>query len=142
VAFAPLIAPYGDAAQDIAHRLQGPSWNHLLGTDQLGRDLLSRILFGTRVALGVAIPAVAIAMSCGVVVGVVAGYFGGWVDNALVVVMDALQAFPAVILALALLALLGPSQRNVLIVIGVAFTPGYARVSRALVYATKQNQYV
>src|SRR5690348_15306032 len=75
VAFAALIAPYGDATQDIAHRLQGPSWHHLLGTDQLGRDLLSRILFGTRVALGVAIPAVGIAMACGLLVGVVAGYF-------------------------------------------------------------------
>jgi peptide/nickel transport system permease protein len=141
-AFAPLIAPYDPATQDIFHRLEGPTWSHLLGTDHLGRDLLSRIIFGARIALSVAVPAVAIALTCGLVLGLAAGYFGGWIDNALVVVMDALQAFPAVILALALLALLGPSQRNVLIVIGVAFTPGYARVGRALVYSTKQNQFV
>jgi peptide/nickel transport system permease protein len=81
-------------------------------------------------------------MACGLTLGVIAGYFGGWIDNALVVVMDALQAIPAVILALVLIALLGPSLRNVIIVIAVAFTPGYARVSRALVYATKQEQFV
>jgi len=142
VVFAPLLAPYGDTSQDIPSALQGPTLHHLLGTDELGRDTLSRLLYGTRIALGVSVPAVAAAMTCGLVIGVVAGYFGGWIDVVLVIVMDALQAFPAVILALVLIALLGPSLQNVIIVIAVAFTPGYARVSRALVYAAKQNQYV
>ena len=107
--------------------------DHWLGTDELGRDLLSRLIYGTRIALGVAIPAVFGALVVGLIAGTIAGYFGGWIDNALVVVMDAVQAFPAVILALAILAVLGPSLRNVIIVIGVAFAPGYARVARALV---------
>jgi peptide/nickel transport system permease protein len=142
VAFAPLLAPYGHAEQNIQDRLQGPSLDHLLGTDELGRDLLSRLLFGTRVALGVAFPSVLGALACGLVIGTIAGYIGGRVDNALIIVMDTLQAFPAVILALALLAVLGSSLRNVIVVIIVSFTPGYARVARALVLATKENPFV
>lgn len=142
VVFAPQIAPYDPAAQAIADRLQGPSLAHLLGTDELGRDILSRLLFGTRIALGVAFPAVLGALLGGLFVGVIAGYLGGWVDKALVVVMDTVQAFPAVILALALLALLGPSLQNVVIVIAVSFAPGYARVARALVLQTKENLFV
>jgi peptide/nickel transport system permease protein len=142
VVFAPQLAPYDPAAQRITDRLQGPSMTYLLGTDELGRDLLSRLLFGTRIALGVAFPAVLMALFAGLVVGVLAGYLGGWVDKALVIVMDSVQAFPAVILALALLALLGPSLQNVVIVIAVSFAPGYARVARALVLATKENLFV
>ncbi|TMJ94189.1 MAG: ABC transporter permease [Actinobacteria bacterium] len=130
------------AAPNIADRLQGPSLAHPLGTDELGRDLLSRLIFGTRIALGVAIPAVSAALAAGLVLGAVAGYVGRWVDNVLIVVMDTLQAFPAVILALALLAVLGPSLRNVIIVIAVSFAPAYARVARALVLTTKQNQFI
>lgn len=141
-AFAPLIAPYDDATQDIANRLQGPTGAHILGTDHLGRDLLSRLIFGTRVALEVAVPAVSAALVLGLVLGLTAGYLGGRVDNAAVVVMDALQAFPAVILALALLALLGPSLANLIVVIGIAFAPQYARVARASVLALKQNPFV
>lgn len=140
--FAPVLAPYSDSAQSIGDRLEGPSTAHLLGTDQLGRDLLSRVLYGTRVALGVAFPAVLGALAIGLVLGVIAGYVGGWVDNVLVVIMDTLQAFPAVILALALLAVLGASLRNVIIVIVVSFAPGYARVARALVLAAKENAYI
>lgn len=142
VIFAPLVAPYDDAQQDIVNRLQGPSGSHPLGTDHLGRDLLSRLIFGARVALGVAFPAVLVALLLGLLLGLAAGYLGGKIDNALLVVMDTLQAFPSVILALALLAVLGPSTRNVAIVIAIAFAPGYARVVRALVLATKQNLFV
>jgi peptide/nickel transport system permease protein len=141
-AFGWLVAPYGSSTQDIPNALQGPTLHHLLGTDYLGRDILSRLIIGTHIELGVAVPAVAIAASSGLILGTVAGYFGGLVDNVLVVVMDALQAFPAVILALALLFLLGSSTSNVMLVIGVAFTPGYARVSRALVHTTKQNPFI
>lgn len=136
------LAPYGIDAQDIVHRLQGPSGAHWLGTDELGRDLLSRLMVGTRYALGVAIPAVAIALVVGVVVGMTAGYLGNVTDRVVVTLLDSLQAFPAVILALTLLALVGHSLRNVTLVIAVAFIPSYARVTRALVMAAKNNQWV
>jgi peptide/nickel transport system permease protein len=136
------LAPYDPAQQDVANRLQGPSGAHVLGTDQLGRDLLSRLLYGTRIALGVAVPAVLAALLAGLLLGMIAGYRGGRVDSAMVIVMDTLQAIPSVPLALILISLLGPSLRNVIAVIAVTFTPGYARVTRALVLAAKQNQYV
>jgi len=142
VVAAPVVAPYSPYKQDIVHRLQGPSPQHLFGTDELGRDLLSRVIFGARIALSVAIPAVLIAMAVGTVTGLISGYVGKSVDQVSIVGMDAIQAFPAVILALALLAVLGPSLRNVVIVIGVALAPGYARVVRAMTRAAKQNQYV
>jgi peptide/nickel transport system permease protein len=137
-----LFAPYAPDAQDIPSRLQGPSWDHLIGTDELGRDLLSRVIYSTRIELGVAIPSVLAALGIGLILGVLAGYRGGMLDNALIVVMDSIQAFPAVILALVLLALLGSSLKNVIIVIAVAFIPNYARVSRALVLALKNHQFV
>ena len=137
-----VLAPYDPDAQDIPSRLQGPSLDHLLGTDEIGRDLLSRVIFSCRIELGVAVPAVLCALVAGLVLGVLAGYVGGWLDNALIVVMDSLQAFPAVILALVLLSLLGSSLGNLVLVIAVAFIPNYARVSRALVLALKQNQFV
>ena len=140
--FAPQIAPYNPDAQNIPAAFQGPGTTHLLGTDELGRDLLSRLIYGTRIELSVALPAVAIAVLCGLVLGLMAGYFGGLIDSVLVIIMDTVQAFPAVILALALLFLLGPSLGNVRIVIAIAFVPNYARVSRASVYATKQNLYI
>jgi peptide/nickel transport system permease protein len=140
--FAPLIAPYDPAEQHIEDRLQGPSWDYLLGTDQLGRDILSRLIYGVRVALSVALPGVAAALVIGLLIGLVAGYLGGKTDNSMIVVMDTMQAFPAVILALTLLALLGASTTSVIVVIAVAFAPNYARVTRALVMTTKQNQFV
>jgi peptide/nickel transport system permease protein len=142
VLFAPFIAPHSDSAQNISDRLQGPSRAHLFGTDELGRDLLSRIIFGTRVALAVAFPAVLGALLIGLVIGTIAGYVGGKLDSVLLVLMDTLQAFPAVILALVLVSVLGASLKNVIIVIVVSFTPGYARVARALVLAAKENPYV
>jgi peptide/nickel transport system permease protein len=140
--FAPLIAPYDAAHQDIEHRLEGPSQAHILGTDHLGRDLFSRLVYGTRVALGTAFPSVSAAMLVGVLLGMTAGYLGGRVDNIILIVMDTLQAFPAVILTLALLALLGPSTTNVIIVIAIAYTPGYARIVRAQVLSFKENPFI
>ncbi len=142
VVFAPIIAPYGYAEQDIPSMLQGPSRAHWLGTDHLGRDLLSRLVFGARIALGVALPAVTAALVGGLVLGLIAGYLGGIVDNVLLVLFDSIQAFPSVILALAILALLGPSLRNVVFVIGLTWAPGYARIVRAQVLRTKQEPYI
>lgn len=140
--FAEVLAPYDDAKQDIPNRLKGPSAAHVLGTDHLGRDLLSRLIFGTRVALGTAFPAVLSALAGGLVLGLIAGYTGGNVDNVILLLIDSMQAFPAVILALALLALLGPSATNVIFVIVIAFMPGYARVARAQVLSVKQNPFI
>jgi peptide/nickel transport system permease protein len=142
VIFAPILAPYDYAQQDIPNMLQGPSSKYLLGTDHVGRDLLSRIIHGSRIALGVAVPAVGIALTGGVVLGLISGYTGGVVDDVVLVVIDSLKAFPAVILALTILALLGPSLINVIIVIGLAWIPGYARIARAQVLSAKQNVYV
>lgn len=140
--FAPLIAPFDPAAQDVASRLQGPSSTHLLGTDHLGRDLLSRLIHGVRIEFAVAVPAVLGALVLGLLLGLPAGYFGGWIDNVVVVVLDALHAFPTVVLALTLLALLGSSLPNVILVLAISLAPSFARVARASVFAVKHSPYV
>lgn len=142
VVFAPLLAPYDPAQQDIPARLQGPSAEHLLGTDELGRDLLSRVIYGARIALGVALPTVAIAALLGLLLGVMSGYLGGGIDRGTVVVIDALASVPAVVLALAVIAVLGPSVLNLILVLAIAFAPGYARVVRAMVLSTKRRPFV
>lgn len=142
IVFAPLIAPYDPADQDIQRRLEGPSREHWFGTDHLGRDLFSRLVYGTRVALGTALPSVTAAMLMGIILGLAAGYMGGRIDNTILVFMDTLQAFPAIILTLALLALLGASATNVVIVIAIAYTPGYARIVRAQVLSFKEQPFV
>lgn len=142
VAFAPFVTPYDPLAQDIAARLQGPSGEHWLGTDPLGRDLFTRAVFGARVEMSVAIPAGLIALAIGLLIGAVAGYVGGRTDRVLVVLMDSMQAFPAVVLALALLALAGPSQQNVTLVIAVTFAPAYARMARASVFVVREQPYI
>lgn len=139
---APLIAPYYYADQDIANRSQGPSTDHIFGTDHLGRDLFSRIVYGTRIALGTAVPSVAIALILGVFLGLLSGYVGGQIDNLILVFLNSLYAFPAIILALAVLALLGPSLLNVVLVIGITWSPGYALVVRAQVLSARENVYV
>ena len=139
---APYLAPYDAAAQNIPNRLQGPSSSHLLGTDSLGRDLLSRIMLGARIELGVAIPGVCAALGIGLVLGLVSGYLGGWVDNATVVFLDTMQAFPSVILALVLVAVLGPSRTNLVIVIAITFAPQAARVTRASVFVLRQDPFI
>lgn len=135
-------APYDAADQHLTDRLQGPSPTYPLGTDHLGRDLLSRVILGTQTAMGVAVPAVGGALVLGAILGIAAGYLGRWVENTLLVVMDTMQSFPAVVLALALLAVLGPSMTNVIVVIGIAMAPQYARVARASVLSVKQSDFV
>ncbi|MFW5933433.1 MAG: ABC transporter permease, partial [Actinomycetota bacterium] len=130
------------AGQDIPRRLEGPSADYLLGTDHLGRDLLARLVNGARIAIGVAVPSVLIAMLIGLLLGLAAGYVGGRIDNAVVVLTDTIQAFPAIVLGVAILALLGPSMVNVIIVIALGFAPGYARVVRASVFAIKEDAFV
>jgi len=142
VAFAPFIAPYGYAVQDIPNKLRGPSASFLLGTDHLGRDIFSRLVYGTRIEFGTAIPSVSIAVAMGIVLGLLSGYIGGFVDDVIIIIMNTLQSFPSVVLALAILALLGPSLLNVVIVIGITWTPNYARVVRGQVLSARETVYV
>lgn len=142
VLFAPWIAPYDFARQDIPNRMQGPSENYWLGTDHIGRDIFSRLVYGSRIAFGTALPSVAIALTVGTLLGLIAGYVGGWIDNIIVVFMDTLQAFPSIMLSLAILALLGPSLVNVIIVIGLTWMPNYARVIRAQTLSIREKAYV
>ena len=142
VVFAPLIAPYHYSEQDIPNRMQGPSQTYWLGTDHLGRDIFSRLVYGSRIAFGTALPSVAMALTAGIFLGLIAGYAGGAVDNVIVVIMDTLQAFPSIMLSLAILALLGPSLVNVIIVIAITWMPNYARVIRAQVLSIREKAYV
>ena len=142
VLLGPLLAPYDYAEQNLSRILEGPSKDYLLGTDHLGRDLLSRIMYGARIALITAVPAVMISVIGGVILGLLSGFLGGRVDDGIVIVLDSIQAFPGVILALAILALLGPSLVNEIIVIGIAWIPAYARITRAQAMSAKNQMYV
>jgi peptide/nickel transport system permease protein len=139
---APVLAPHDFASQDIPNRLQAPSPQYTLGTDHLGRDVLSRLIYGTRTALETAVPGVLIALGIGVVLGVAAGYAGGLVEAIVLVCTDTMQAFPSILFALALLALIGPSTASVIMVIAIAFAPGYARIVRAQVLVLKTQPFV
>lgn len=140
--FAPVLSPCDPLQQDLEIRLQNPSSAHLLGTDDLGRDLLSRIVFGSRVSLQVGLFSVFLALVVGTLLGSVAGYFGGLVDSIVMRLMDVLLAFPGVLLAIGIVAVLGPSLTNAMIAIGVVSIPRYARVVRASVLTVKETEYV
>jgi peptide/nickel transport system permease protein len=141
-ALAPLISPYDPTRQRLLEALQGPSAAHLLGTDENGRDVLSRILYGARVSLLAGVFSVAIAVVLGVTSGLVSGYFSGWVDNVIMRAMDALLAFPTLVLALAITAALGPNLRNAMIAIGVVATPVFARLTRGQVLSIREREFV
>jgi peptide/nickel transport system permease protein len=140
--FAPLLAPFDAETGDFLSTSSPPSGEHPLGTDQLGRDVLSRILFGARISLQVGVVAVAIATAIGTVVGLVSGYLGGWVDMIIQRVLEVMQAFPGLVLALALVAGLGPDIKNVMIAVGIATSPSLARIVRASVLSITQNTYI
>jgi peptide/nickel transport system permease protein len=140
--FAPLIAPYDPVDSNLRLRGASPSSSHWFGNDDIGRDILSRIVYGTRIALIVGLGATSIAVAIGVVVGATAGYFGGVVDAILSRLVDALMAFPILALLLTLSSIFGPSLRNVVIVIGVTFWASYARVIRAEVLSLRERDYV
>jgi peptide/nickel transport system permease protein len=140
---APFISPHDPIAVNADNAYLPPlSQGHLLGTDELGRDLLSRILWGARVSLPVAFVAVAVGLIAGGLTGLISGYFGGLVDLLLMRLIDALLAFPALILAIAIVAALGPDLRNAMIAIGIVAIPVYARLVRALVLQLKQMEFI
>lgn len=139
---ASLIAPYGPAAVDPINALLPPSTDHPMGTDLFGRDVFSRVLFGGQLSLTIGCTAALIAGTIGLTVGVVTGYFGGWVDTVAMRMMDVLLAFPGTLMAIVIVAVLGPSTFNLILAVGIASSPGYARLVRSLTLALRQSDYV
>jgi peptide/nickel transport system permease protein len=136
------IAPYDPLQVHVRDRLQLPSVTYLLGTDELGRDLLSRVIYAARVSLAVGVVAVLIAALGGVTLGLIAGFFGGNVDAVIMRCMDAVLAFPAIILALAIISALGPSPVNAMIAIGIVTIPSFARITRGSLLSLKEREFV
>jgi peptide/nickel transport system permease protein len=139
---APLLSPFDPNAQDTIRRLEPPSREHPLGLDDLGRDVLSRILFGARVSLRVGFSVVIIAATIGIALGAIAGYFGGAADIAIMRVCDILLSFPGILLAIALVAVLGPSLNNVILALATIGWVGYARLVRGQVLKVREMEYV
>ncbi len=138
---APFIAPYGENDFPGAP-FQDPSWGHPFGTDYLGRDMMSRVIFGARISLAVGFLSVIGGTLAGTTIGIVSGYLGGWIDNLIQRGVDTAMAFPGLILLMIIISVLGPSIRNVVIVIGIGIIPGVTRVIRSAVLSEKQNQYI
>jgi peptide/nickel transport system permease protein len=140
--FAPIFATHDPFQMDIPSRMSGPTADHWLGTDQLGRDTYSRVLYGGRVALKVAAIGVSVSLSIGLLLGMLAGYGPRWLDNLLLLVFDTIRSFPTIVLALAAVALLGPSLNLVLAVVIVTTIPGYARLARTSTLALKNTEFI
>lgn len=141
-AFAPWISPYNPVDMDLYSRLKPPSLKHPLGTDELGRDLLSRIIWGARVSLKVGVISVGIGMIFGVVLGLIGGYFGGITEKTIFSVVDLLLSMPSLLLALAIVATLGPGITQVMVAVGISLVPAFARVTRGSVLTVKEQNYV
>lgn len=139
---APLIAWQDPSAQDLANRLAPPSWQHLLGTDELGRDLFARVLYGGRITLGMVVTIVLLVAPIGLAVGSIAGYFGGFADRALMRVTDVFLAFPRLVLALAFVAALKPGISSAIIAIALTAWPPYARLARADTLTVRHTDYI
>jgi peptide/nickel transport system permease protein len=140
--FANVLAPYDPLSAQPEIRLARPSWEHPFGTDDIGRDVLSRVIFGSRISLWVGLLAVGIGTFAGMIIGLVSGYWEGWLDLGLQRVMDALMAIPALILALAIVSVLKPNTTNAMLAIAVVIVPGNSRIVRGAVLSAKQNPYV
>jgi peptide/nickel transport system permease protein len=139
---APLLAPYDPDVQDTARRLESPSHQHPLGLDDLGRDVLSRIVWGARVSLRVGFSVVVLASILGITLGAISGYFGGWTDTVIMRLTDILLAFPGILLAIALVAVLGPSLNNVILALATIGWVGYARLVRGQVLKVREMEFV
>ena len=141
-AFAPFVSPYDPHDQDLENVLQQPTAKHLLGSDALGRDTLSRIIFGTRISLIVGVGTVLIAASLGTIIGLIAGFFGGWIYTVIMRITDGVMAIPPLLLALVVAVLIGTGVQGVMIAISVALIPGYIRLICGQVLSVKENEYV
>jgi peptide/nickel transport system permease protein len=140
--FGPLFAPYSPTKLNVPEKLQNPSFDHWLGTDNYGRDVLSRLIHGARNSLMVGVVALGIAAVIGIISGMIAGYYGGLVNAIIMRIMDALMSFPMILLALLIAALLGSGLINVMIALGIAMIPGYARVMCGQVMSIRENDYI
>lgn len=140
--FAPWLAPYDPAEINYDAMTAGPSWQHLLGTDEIGRDVLSRLIYGARVSLQIVLVAIVLSLFLGGAIGLVSGYLGGRVDNVLMRIMDGLLAFPLLVLALGVIAVLGPDLINAIIALAVVNIPGFARLVRGQVLSVRERDFV
>lgn len=139
---APVLAPYGPDEPDFAKARKGPSAEHWLGNDELGRDLLTRLIYGARVSGLIGAVAVAIGLVLGVPLGLFSGYYGGWVDSGVMRVIDVMLAFPSTLLAIGMVAILGPGLTNAILAVGVVSVPVYVRLVRASALAVKELDYI
>ncbi|HKA23409.1 MAG TPA: ABC transporter permease [Candidatus Eisenbacteria bacterium] len=139
---APVVAPHDPLSQNLALRLEPPSHTNLMGTDDFGRDVLSRVLYGARISLRVGLVAVAISLFVGGTVGLVSGFYGGTIDLLVMRLMDVVLAFPSILLAIAVVAVLGPSLTNAMVAVGITGIPVYARLVRGVVLQVKSLEYV
>jgi peptide/nickel transport system permease protein len=140
--FAGFIAPYDPIAQKVSDSLHSPSLQYWFGTDRFGRDVLSRTIYGSRISMWVGFASVSLAVSVGTLLGLVSGYFGGWVDNVISRVMDVFFSFPAMLLAIAVAAMLGPGMNNALLAIAIVYSPLFSRVVRGSVLAERNKEYI
>lgn len=140
--FAPLIAPYGEAEQDVLARLQPPSAAHWFGTDELGRDVLSRILYGSRLSLAIGILPSVISLVIGIVLGLLAGYFGGWADYVIMRLADVMLSVPSLLLAMVVMYTLGSSTVNLFVALSMVGWASVARVVRSQTLSLKESEYV
>lgn len=140
--FAPWIVPYDPNAINFQDKLEPPGWTYWMGTDELGRDILSRVIYGARTSLIVGITVIAIAMAIGIPVGMLAGYFGGWIDSLLMRVTDVFLAFPPLLLPIAITAALGASLTNAMIALAISWFPWYARIMRGAVMSIRSHLYI
>ena len=139
---APVLAHYAYDLQNTKHTLAGSSKEHLLGTDRLGRDILSRLIWGSRQSLQMGVIAIAISTFFGIILGAISGYYGGWTDNLIMRLLDIYQGIPMLLLTVTLAAVLGPSLRNAIIAIGIGMVPGTARLMRASILTVREMEYI
>ncbi len=142
IVFAPLVAPHDPIAVDPLNTDAPPSWQHPMGTDTVGRDILSRVIYGGRLTVLVGIVAIAVAVGAGLPLGMLAGYYGSWTDRLISRLMDVMLAFPGILLALAVVAVLGSSPLNVTIAVGISLIPGFVRLVRGSYLAARDQAYV
>jgi peptide/nickel transport system permease protein len=142
IVFGPVITPYSPTKLDVLHKLAAPSWSHWLGTDAFGRDVLTRIMHGGRATLAIGVGVVAIAFVVGVSLGMLAGFAGGWTDTVIMRIVDAILAFPALVLAIALAAAFGPSLENAMLAVAITLAPQFARVARSQALSISVKPYV
>ena len=138
----PVLAPHDPLAQDLYNRLAKPGLTHPFGTDDFGRDMLSRVMYGTRISLRVGLVAVVIALVLGTAIGLTAGYWGGSLDQGLMRLMDLMLAFPSILLAIGIVAVLGPGLENAMLAVGIVAVPQYARLVRASALRVREQDYV